>query len=108
MDYLLDKHLQIARYEQTIDGYRIQIFFDSGNSSQSNANNARTEFLRRYPEIEAYVTFDSPYYKVRAGDFRTRLEAQHFLNRIIAIYPNAFIVIDKIQYPKIPTNTTNN
>ena len=80
VDYLLDKHLSIAKYEQTIDGYRVQIFFDAGNNSQTNANHSRTEFMKRQPDVEAYIIFDSPYYKVRVGDFRTRLEAQHFLN----------------------------
>lgn len=101
LDILLTKHYDIAKYEQTIDGFRIQIFFDAGNNSQNNANNSRSEFLRKYPDVEAYITFDSPYYKVRAGDFRTRLEAQHFLNQIINEYPNAFIVLDQIKYPKI-------
>ena len=101
LDQLLEKHLAIAKYEQTIDGYRVQIFFDSGNNSQTNANNARTEFLRRHPEIEAYVSFDSPYYKVRVGDFRTRLEAQNLLNTINPFYPNAFIVLGQINYPKL-------
>lgn len=101
VDYLLDKHLSIAKYEQTIEGYRVQIFFDAGNNSQLNANNSRIEFMRRYPDTEAYIIFDSPYYKVRAGDFRSRLEAQHFLNSIFDNYPNAFIVLDKIKYPKL-------
>ena len=101
LDQLLDKYLAIAKYEQTIEGYRVQIFFDAGNNSQSNANNSRTEFIRRHPEIEAYISFDSPYYKVRVGDFRTRIEAQSFLNSIIGTYPNAFIVIGQIKYPKI-------
>jgi len=101
VDQLLEKHLAIAKYEQTIDGFRVQIFFDAGNNSQTNANNSRTEFLRRHPEIEAYISFDSPYYKVRVGNFRTKLEAQNLLNAIIVYYPNAFIVMDKISYPKI-------
>jgi len=101
LDQLLDKYLVIAKYEQTIEGYRVQIFFDAGNNSQTNANNSRTEFMRRHPEIEAYISFDSPYYKVRVGDFRSRLEAQNFLNSIIGTYPNAFIVIGQIKYPKI-------
>ena len=101
VDYLLEKHLAIAKYEQTIDGFRVQIFFDSGNNSQTNANNSRTEFLRRYPDVPAYVSFDSPYYKVRVGDFRTRLEAQQFLNTISPIYTNAFIVLGQINYPKV-------
>jgi len=101
LETLLDKNLAIEEYESNLDGYRLQIFFDSGNNSQINANNARTEFLKRYSDVEAYVTFDTPYYKVRVGDFRTKLEAQSYLNKIFVNYPNTFIVIDKIFFPKV-------
>jgi hypothetical protein len=36
------------------------------------------------------------------GDFRTPLDARRFLNEIIAEYPNAWIVADVIQLPKVP------
>lgn len=98
---LLEKHKEISKYEGTIDGFRVQFFFDAGNQSQFNANQARTIFLNRYRNIDVYIVFESPYYKVRAGDFRTRLEAEHFLNLIRDSYPNAFIVRDKINYPPL-------
>ncbi|MDD3876688.1 MAG: SPOR domain-containing protein [Bacteroidales bacterium] len=101
LDILLEKYKEICEYEATIDGFRVQIFFDAGNQSQSNANQARTEFMRLYPEVDVYVVFDSPYYKVRAGDFRTRIEAYNFYLSIQSNYPNAFIVMDKISYPRI-------
>jgi len=101
LDDLLRKHKEISEYESSISGFRVQFFFDAGNNSQNNANHARSEFLKRYPDAEVYIIFESPFYKVRAGNFRTRLEAQHYHNSIHAAYPNAFIVRDKISYPKL-------
>lgn len=101
IDILLDKYKEICEYEGTIDGFRVQIFFDAGNHSQSSANNARTEFLRSFPDTDIYIIFEAPYYKVRVGDFRTRIEAYNFFLSIQNQYPNAFIVRDKISYPRI-------
>jgi len=50
--------------------------------------------------VRAYLTFKAPNYKVRVGDFRTKLDAQRFLIELTADYPNAFIITDQINLPK--------
>ncbi len=101
VDVLLNKHIEINQVKQTMEGFRIQVFFDSGNSSKARAQAALDEFIARYPKISAYLTFKSPNYKVRVGDFRTRLDAQRFLNDIVADYPNAFIIADQINLSNV-------
>ncbi|HNS18389.1 MAG TPA: SPOR domain-containing protein [Bacteroidales bacterium] len=103
VNQLLEKHITLNRYNQTLDGYRIQIFFDAGNHSHGNAYRVRDEFLSKTPDstIAVYVSFKEPYYRVRAGDFRTRMEAEGFLKRIKPDFPNAFLIRDEINLPKI-------
>lgn len=97
--------VQMIRLNNTvtkgIDGFRIQIFFDSGNYSGDRAQKIKEEFEFKYPGNYAYITWDAPNYKVRVGDFRTRLEAEGFMQQIMADYPNAFVIKDKINYPPI-------
>jgi hypothetical protein len=99
VDVLLNKHIRINELNKTIEGYRIQIFSDSGNNSKANAQSLRDEFMSKYPSLGVYLTFKSPNYKVRIGDFRTRLDAQRLLNDISVDFPNAFIVTDQINLP---------
>ncbi len=99
VDLLVSKHIQINQNRQGMDGFRIQIFFDSGNNSKTKAQSIYEEFKAKYPDIGAYLSFKAPNYKVRVGDFRTRLDAQRFLNEIIAEYPSAWIVADMIRFP---------
>jgi len=101
VNVLLDKHIEINRTKQTMDGFRVQIYFDSGNNSKTKAQSAVDEFVAKFPKVGAYLTFKSPNYKVRVGDFRTRLDAQKFLNEIIADYPNAFVIADQINISNI-------
>jgi hypothetical protein len=84
---------------KAIPGYRIQIFFDSGLNSSDRARQARDEFLLRYPDIQAYVSWKAPNYRVRIGDFRTRLEAEKTLQLILIDYPNAWVIKDEINFP---------
>lgn len=84
-----------------MEGFRIQIFFDSGNTSKQAAMSAKRTFELRFPDIETYISFEEPNYKVRVGNFRTKLDAEGCLKRIGASYPNAFVVPDFIEFPKI-------
>jgi hypothetical protein len=85
---------------KAIPGYRIQIFFDSGLNSSDRARQARDAFLFLYPEEQAYVSWKAPNYRVRVGDFKTRLEAERMLQKIIINYPNAWVTKDEINFPE--------
>jgi hypothetical protein len=100
VDLLVSKHIQANQAVNRMDGFRIQLFSDSGNNSKTKAQAARDEFQAKFPAMGVYLTFKSPNYKVRIGDFRTKLDAQRFLNEITADYPNAFIITDQINLPK--------
>lgn len=100
VDLLVGKHIQVNESLKTMEGFRIQLFSDSGNNSKTKAQAAHDEFQSRFPDIGVYLTFKSPNYKVRVGDFRTKLDAQRFLNEITADYSNAFIITDQINLPK--------
>jgi hypothetical protein len=84
-----------------MDGFRIQIFFNSGNNSKQTALKAKKNFETRFPDIETYISFEEPNYKVRVGNFRNKLDAEGCLKKIAPTYPNAFVVSDFIDFPKI-------
>jgi hypothetical protein len=97
---LLEKHIKINETLKTMEGFRIQVFSDSGNNSKTRAQAVQEEVAARFPELGIYLSFKSPNYRIRVGDFRTRLDAQRFLTDISVEYPNAFIVNDMINLPK--------
>lgn len=98
---LVEKHKALNERQSDIDGYRIQIFFDSGNNSKKKANDAMQRFMDRYPETKAFISFKEPYYRVRVGNFHTLIESEGFLKKIQPEYPNAFPVKEKIYYQEI-------
>jgi hypothetical protein len=79
-----------------IDGYRIQIFFaESRNTAQSQKAN----FLSIYSDHKAYIDYLAPNYRVRVGNFRTRLQAEYLKQQLISVYPTCIILEDKIELP---------
>jgi hypothetical protein len=90
-----------ARLDSTdLKGYRIQIFF--GNDMQA-AQKTKTRLLSAFPEMsnQVYLTYTQPYYKVRVGNFYSKLEAQYLLNELKAVFPNVFVISDEIELPPI-------
>ncbi|MFP4469741.1 MAG: SPOR domain-containing protein [Bacteroidales bacterium] len=101
LDSIVAMHIRYNKHKDGIDGYRIQIFFDAGNYSLRRANTAAEEYQMLYPGDTAYISFSEPYYKVRVGDFRSRFEAEVYLQQILGDYPNAFVIRDQINFPPL-------
>ena len=105
IDTLLQKHVEMNEAlllntdNYAIDGYRIQIFEESGNKSSTRAREVMAEFSTKYPDIPVYLTWQAPNFKVRVGDFETRMKAEGFLNKIKRTYPIAWVIKDKIKFP---------
>ncbi|MFH1319044.1 MAG: SPOR domain-containing protein [Bacteroidota bacterium] len=98
IDALVKKHIAINEKQKGIQGYRVQIFF---GSKKRNALEVKTDFTEKYPTVEAHLLYDQPYFKIRVGDFRTRLKAEKLSKEISGDFPNAFIVSDLITMPEI-------
>ena len=82
---------------ETANGYRVQFFFGSNRQA---AYNAQAKFMNEFPGVQTYVTYNEPNFKVQAGDFRTRLEAQKLENELTDIFPSLFIIPERINTSK--------
>ena len=67
--------------------YKIQIY--SGN--RKDAESANANFMSSFSQWTSVVRFETPNYKIWAGNFATRLEADRALKKIKQNFPSAFI-----------------
>lgn len=81
-----------------INGYRLQLAFDS---NKSFIDDARSKFSAQFPKVDTYVEFVAPHYFLKVGDFRTQLEAEKIKAATAAQFPTGFIVKEKINLPRI-------
>jgi hypothetical protein len=96
LDQLTEQYRKMSLNNPESDGYRVQIFFDSGSNSKNKAASIKSEFEVQYPEFKSYLSYKEPYYRVRVGNFHNLIEAVGFQKKISAEYPNSFPVKDKI------------
>lgn len=98
IDSLIARRLELSRgvsigKSVSVSGFRVQIF--SGLDRQQ-ANSEQSNFKSRYPNITSYISYTQPYYRLRVGDFRTRLEAEKFMNELKKYYSSMFIFSEMI------------
>jgi hypothetical protein len=77
-------------------GYRLQVL---NSRSRDEAFKIKSELLQLFPEQKSYVLFQSPYFKVRIGNFIEKADALSFRNLLAKKYPQtAYVVEDIIEY----------
>lgn len=100
---LIQKQRQIHALDSTFSGYRIHIFMEIGNEALAHAEKVKKQFEEAFPDIPIYLSYSEPYFRLRAGDFRNRVEAEKCLHRIKPQFREAFVTADMVFEPKIVT-----
>lgn len=72
-------------------GYRLQVI---NTRSREQAFQVKSELLRRFPDEKTYLLYQSPYFKVRIGNFLERSAAEEFKRMVAKQYPQGVYVID--------------
>lgn len=98
IDSLIARRLELNRAglsgnNVTLSGFRVQIF---SSLDRALAYSELQKFKTRYPTISSYVSYKQPNYRLRVGDFRTRLEAEKLMNELKMFYNSMFIFSDMI------------
>ena len=86
----------------TTTGYRVQVFSsNTQRTARGEAYKIEKEIRDAFPEHEVYVSYTSPFWRVRIGNFRSIDEAQEFRSQVIKAFPNlrtdTYTVRDQIQ-----------
>jgi hypothetical protein len=91
---LVRKYKTSLTKKKGVDGWRLQIKFTSKREDILPYQKSFTNF---YHHIPSQITFDSPYYKLTVGNFRTKNEALKVKYEINKNFPGAYpisIIID--------------
>jgi hypothetical protein len=96
--HLLARHAEFIEEIETIEGYRVQVI---ATTELDHANAIKAQVVSHFRDHKAYLDFFSPYYKVRVGDFTTKLEAYACLMEIRRVFPDAYIVMDMVEIKEL-------
>ncbi len=98
-DSRIDLLIQKQRYLNTlalknIMGYRVQVI---STSNRAAANDARAKLMRLFPQYSTHLEYQSPYFRVRVGDFLQKDSAHALQEELEPYFPNGvFTIRDRI------------
>ncbi len=100
LDLLVKKQAYINEYtsrnaRRTDKGYRIMII---STNSRDEVYNAKAKVYTYFPELKAYVWYQSPYFRLKAGNFMDKKDAESYQKRLNSYFPRGvFIMKDVIE-----------
>ena len=91
---VLSIYEQKAFENSEIDGWRIQI---NNTDDRRTMESIRSKFSSSYPTIKMSWEHVQPYYQVKIGAYKTKLELEPFLRELKEDFPRAIPVRAKIE-----------
>jgi hypothetical protein len=79
---------------KTVNGYQLQVL---NTTDRTEALNAKSLLLSKYPQQKTFLMFQSPYYKIRFGNFLTQTEASSYQKKIKTHFTNVFVIPAKFE-----------
>ena len=87
-----------------VSGFRVQVFSSNiPRTAKAEAFNMELAVKEKFDYVDTYITFTSPFWRVRVGDFRTQTEAESMLGVLRKAFPETknefYVVKDNIKLP---------
>jgi len=77
-------------------GFRVQVL---STTDRTKAFDIKAQLLTRFPAEKSYALFQSPYFKIRIGNFIKKEDAETFRKQLAKMFPDGcFVVQDVIEY----------
>jgi hypothetical protein len=95
LDLLIQKQEELNRKayienNRTAAGYRILVV---NTNDRNKAMDVKSRLMRDFPEHKTYLIYQSPYFKIQIGNFKSRPDAESLRKQITRLYPNGVIII---------------
>ena len=100
LDLLVKKQVQINEEtsrdsRRVAKGFRLMVIT---TNNRDEAIAAKTKVYTYFPELKAYMWHQSPYYKLKVGNFKERKEAEDYQKRLNIYFPKGvFIMSDRVE-----------
>ena len=78
---------------RTDKGFRLMII---STNNREEAIAAKTKVYTFFPDLKAYMWYQSPYFRVKAGNFKDRKDAEAFQKRLNTYFPKGVFIMKDI------------
>lgn len=97
LDTLISRYRYFNKEYPKISGYRLQLFF----GDREKAEKLKERFKKEHQDIKAYVDYYAPNFRLRVGNFRTRIAAYRFMQELGTKPWMPYIVRTEIELPEL-------
>jgi hypothetical protein len=100
LDMLVNKQIEINEIttrnaRRFAPGFRILVI---SSNNRNKVTEAKTRIYRQFPELKAYMLYQSPFFRLKVGNFRDRDEAEEYLRDISRLFDGGvYIVPDTVE-----------
>lgn len=71
-----------------VAGYRVQVFSDNNQrTAKGEARSKERQLREAFPDFGTYIVYNSPFWRLKVGDFRTQHEAEAAADDIKSRFP---------------------
>lgn len=99
LTWLAEKQAQINKvsvYKNSAGqwkGYRVMVL---NTNNRDEANKTKADILKYFPDKGVYMAYQAPYFKLKAGDFVKREEAEKFRKELSKYFSGSLFVMNDI------------
>jgi hypothetical protein len=100
LDLLIAKQIEINEVttrdsRRNGPGFRILVI---SSNNRNKVIEAKTKVYRKFPELKSYMMYQSPFFRLKVGNFKERAEAEEYLTEVQRLFDGGvYIVPDNIE-----------
>jgi hypothetical protein len=100
IDLLVKKQIEINEIttrdaRRFIQGYRILVV---SSNDRNKVMTAKSKLYQQFPALQVYLMYQAPFYKLKAGNFKERKDAEDYLPNVQQMFPSGvYIIRDTIE-----------
>jgi hypothetical protein len=98
IDLLVKKQVQVneettRNARKTGKGFRLLVI---NTIKRDDAIAAKAKVYTNFPELKAYLLYQSPYYKLKVGNFKERKEAEDYQKKMKRYFPSGVFIMNDV------------
>ena len=94
VDRVLNLFSDVNEREDKVEGWRVQLL---ATTDRQQLETTERKFRADYPSVTVDWVHNKPYYKLRAGAFFTRQEAERLRQNLSEEYEGVYLVKDQVE-----------
>ena len=110
LDLLVKKQAEIneeisRNARKNMKGFRLLVI---NTNNREEAIAAKTKVYSYFPELKAYLIYQSPYFRLKVGNFKEREDAEDYQKKLKKYFPKGVFIMNDTIEMKPEKETDNN